>query len=305
MTARQIPTVTPGSAEWLTYMSASKISAVLGLSPWESPYSLWCQMAGLTSRDEQTKEQARGHYLESSIAAWLADQHPEYELAPGDCWVNNDRPWQLASPDGRFLAAGSLAELVEYKTDADGSGWGEPGTDEIPLYYRAQVQWQMDTLGARRTRLGVLTGRLEFREYVVDYDAEDARIMRAAAEEFLNSLLWGEMPDLDAHAATYEAVRKQHADIDGEDADIDDTIAAEFLAALPAAKAAEAALTAAKTRLAAAMGTAKRARWRGYTLATRQAKGGGTPYVVAGRNLPAAPAADTSSSDLELSGVAA
>ena len=306
MTARRIPTVAPGSAEWLTYMSASKISAVLGLSPWESPYSLWCQMAGLTTRDEQTKEQARGHYLESSIAAWLADQHPEYQLADGGCWVNDARPWQLASPDGLLLADGELVELAEYKTDADGSGWGEPGTDEVPLYYRAQVLWQMDTLGAKRTRFGVLTGRLEFREYVVDYDPIDAQIMRERAEEFLDSLLWQEMPDLDAHPATYEAVKFLHPDIEAKnDFDVPDDLAAEFLTATTEADASAKRVAQARTRLAAAMGPARRARWRGHTLATRQAKGGGTPYLVAGRNLPAAPAADMTSSDLELSGVAA
>jgi hypothetical protein len=28
----------PGSAEWLREMTASKVAAVLGLSPWESPF---------------------------------------------------------------------------------------------------------------------------------------------------------------------------------------------------------------------------------------------------------------------------
>ncbi|MGC5012594.1 lambda-exonuclease family protein [Streptosporangium sp. DT93] len=310
MTARQIPAIAPGSAEWLRYMSASKISAVLGLSPWESPYSLWCQMAGLVQRDEQTKAQARGHYLETSIANWMRDQHPEYELAPGGCWINEDRPWQLASPDGRFLADGRLVDLAEYKTDADGSGWGEPGTDEVPLYYRAQALWQMDTLGVSQVRFGVLTGRLEFREYVVDYDADDVRIMRERAEDFLDSLLWQEMPDLDAHPATYEAVRFLHPDIADKkdplaDVAVDDDLAAEFLTALAEADAASERMQAARTRLLGAMGSARRARWNGYTLATRQAKGGGTPYLVAGRNLPAAPAADMTFSDIALNGVAA
>lgn len=286
MNARQVPDVEPGSAEWLTYMSASKIAAVLGISPWGSPYSLWCQMAGLVEPEPQTTEQSRGHYLEPSIAAWLADQHPDRQLVAGGCWVNNDRPWQLASPDGRLLADGQPPELAEYKTDADGSGWGEPGTDEVPLYYRAQVQWQMDTLGATRTRIAVLTSRLVFAEYIVDYDSADAALMRTAAEEFLDSLLWHEMPDLDAHPATYEAVKKLHPDIDDEDVDIDDDLAAEFVTALADKTASEQREAKARTRLAAALGVAKRARWNGYTLATRQSKKGGTPYLVAGRKLP-------------------
>lgn len=306
MTGRQVPAVEPGSPEWLRYMSASKIAAVLGISPWESPYSLWCQMAGLLERQPQTQEQSRGHYLERSLAAWLADQHPDKQLVDGGCWVNVDRPWQMAAPDGRLLHAdGQTVELAEYKTDADGTGWGRPGSDEIPLYYRAQTMWQMDTYGATRTRLAVLTGRLEFREYVVDYDPDDAALMRTAGEEFMNSLLWQEMPDLDPHPATYEAVKHLHPDIDDLDADIDTSIAVEFLRALEGKTTADKREQQARTSLAAALGTAKRARWNGHTLATRQAKKGGTPYLVAGRNLPPAPPADTATLHHELTGAAA
>jgi putative phage-type endonuclease len=294
VTGQQIPGIEPGSPEWLTYMSASKIAAVLGISPWESPYSLWCQMAGLVDKQPQSTEQSRGHYLEPSIAAWLADQHPGRQLTPGGCWVNTARPWQMAAPDGLFMNGAQVAELAEYKTDADGSGWGEPGTDEIPLYYRAQVQWQMDTIGVSRTRIAVLTSRLQFAEYVVDYDPADAALMRAAAEEFLDSLLWQEMPDLDPHPATYETVRTLHPDIAGKgdplaDVDVDDGLAVEFLSALADAERVARRDQQARTRLLDAMGSSRRARWNGHTLATRQSKKGGTPYLVAGRNLPALP----------------
>lgn len=32
----------PGTDEWRSILSASKIAAVLGISPWQSPYSLAC-----------------------------------------------------------------------------------------------------------------------------------------------------------------------------------------------------------------------------------------------------------------------
>jgi len=281
-----------GSPEWrvarATRLSGSRMAAVLGLSPWESPYSTWCEMAGLVQPDEQTKEQSRGHYLEPAVAAWFADQHPELMVAEAGTYVHADRPQHLANPDRLLTTPGSstTAALLEIKTDADGSGWGEPGTDQIPVYYRTQVQWYLDVLGLQRAYIAVLTGRLNFAEYVIDYDPADAAHMRGVADEFLDSLLWREMPDLDAHTATYETVRKLHPDIDGDDVDIDPGLAAEFIAATADAKGAEARATKARTALAAAMGTAKRARCGTYTIATRQAKGGGTPYLVAGRKLP-------------------
>ncbi|MFI7468209.1 lambda-exonuclease family protein [Nonomuraea sp. NPDC049646] len=300
-TGRYIGTWPTDSPQWRAArakrISGSRIAAILGLSPWASPHSTWCEMAGLVEPAPATKQQDRGHYLEPAVAAWFADQHPEWHLFETGTWVHNDRGWQLANPDRliRYHLSDNLpvgwynlevSALLEIKTDADGSGWGEPGTDEIPVYYRTQVQWYMDVLGLPRAYIAVLGDRLEFREYVVDYDPADAAIMRASAENFLDSLLWGEMPALDGHPATYETVRKLHPDIDGSDIDLDDDTAIEYLAALAAAKASESRVNAAKSQLATAMGTSRRARWRNQTIATRQAKNGGAPYLVAGRKLP-------------------
>lgn len=286
-----------GSPEWhrarANRLGGSRMAALLGLSPWESPYSVWCQMAGLVQPDEQTKEQARGHYLEDGIAAWFADQHPEYEVRPAGTYVHVDRDYQLANPDrlllgmpGHFDRPGFQAGL-EIKTDAEASGWGKPGTDQIPPYYRPQVQWYMDTLGLHVWYVVVLTGRLEFREYVVRYDAEDCAWMRDQAEDFLSSLYWREMPELDHHPATYATVRKLHPQIKKDTAcAVDFDLAVEFIDATTSLAEAEERELEARTRLLGAMGTTHRAYYDGHKLARRQAKSGGTPFLVAETNLP-------------------
>jgi putative phage-type endonuclease len=302
-TGRYLGTWPSDSPQWRAAraqrIGGSRIAAILGLSPWASPHSTWCEMAGLIEPAPATKQQDRGHYLEPAIAAWFADQHPDFEVFETGTWVHKERTHHLANPD-RLIRTHPLPEympvgwydlevsaLLEIKTDADGSGWGAPGTDEIPLYYRTQVQWYLDVLGLPRAYIAVLTDRLAFAEYIVDYDPADAAVLRQAADAFLDSLLWGDMPDLDSHPATYEAVKKLHPDITPRlDYDVPDDLATEFLAATADAGAADKRVAQARTRLAQAMGTAQRARWRGHTLATRQAKNGGPPYLVAGRNLP-------------------
>jgi len=291
-----------GSREWhaarAKRLGGSRMAALLGLSPWESPYSAWCEMAGLVAPESQTDEQARGHYLEPAIASWFADQHPEWHVFETGTWTHRSRDWQLTNPDRLIreqplpgvLPVGwydlEVSSLLEIKTDADGTGWGKPGTDEIPVYYRTQVQWYLDALGLQRAYIAVLTSRLQFREYVVEFDPVDAQMLRDRAEEFLDSLLWGEMPELDDHPATYRAVRKLHPDIEDVDVDVDPELAAEFVAAQRDKAAGEARVVRARTALAAAMGTARRAVCGPHTIATRQSKSGGTPHVVAGRNLP-------------------
>ena len=37
----------PGSASWLRQVTASKVAAILGVSPWHSPLSMWRLMKGL------------------------------------------------------------------------------------------------------------------------------------------------------------------------------------------------------------------------------------------------------------------
>ncbi len=291
--------------DWLQTMSASKIAAVVGLSPYESRFSLWHRMAGLLPAQEDSAVLRRGHYLEPAVMSWFADQHPDWEVHPAlsvdpDEWTTlpdgrrhpiwlhcEDRCW-IASPDG-FAITPEDRRLVEIKTASDTDEWGQPGTDEIPKSYLAQVQWQMGVLGVKRTHVAVLTAYLEFREYVVDFDPDDWAYLTAKARRFLDSLPGGPAeakPDLDRHSATYEAVRQLHPDIEDRKVELDPVLVREFCTARHAFADAEARLQEATSCMAAALGNAKTGVYLGKTIARRQAKGDKPPFLVAGRSLP-------------------
>ncbi len=102
MNAERVVGLDPGSEAWLREMTASKVPAVLGLSPWESRFSLWYRMAGLVPAQDETAAMARGNYLEDAVARWVADQH-RLVIHEGLTWRNKARPWQVASPDLRVL----------------------------------------------------------------------------------------------------------------------------------------------------------------------------------------------------------
>jgi len=288
LTGLPIEPLEPGSEPWLRVMSASKVAAMLGLSPCESRFSLWHRMAGLIPAEPESDVTARGHYLEPGICAWLADQHPDWQILPGGCWQHAEDARFTAAPDRRAHIDGETRG-VEVKTAADGDEWGQPGTDEIPVGYRAQVMWQMDVLGTRVTHVAVLGAFLSFAEYVVHYDATEAAFLRDEAAAFLASLPNGaapERPDIDSHGATYQAVRALHPDIEPVDVEITPEVAEPYCRARHALQSAESAEALARSLLADQLGNARRARYAGHTIATRQVRGGGTPYVVAGRHLP-------------------
>lgn len=292
LTGVRIPPLEPGSAEWLQHMSASKIAAVLGLSPYESAFSLWHRMAGLLPSDDSSPHLARGHYLEPGILAWFRDQHPDWTVELGGCWQHPDLPRFTASPDGTAYLPDGTAEGVEIKTAADDDEWGEPGTDEVPVGYRAQVIFQMDVVGTRRTRVAVLSAYLNLREYAIDYDADEAAFIRERGQAFLDSLPGGaapRRPDIDSHDATYEAVRKLHPEIDRDrNVDLDTDLALRYLAAVAAEKTAKTELIAAKALLLDAMGTARTAKYLDRQIALRKpARGGSVALTCTDKELTA------------------
>lgn len=287
-TAVVIPKLLPGSPDWLKVMSASKIPAMLGLSPWDSRYSLWQQMAGRITRDDETDVTRRGHYLEPALLAWFTDQHPGGNISKGAAFAHVDRPWQTATPDGLLWTRSTRPEvtaLIEAKTALKDWEWGQEGTDEIPPYHRAQVQWQMDTTGIHRVHVVCLSTHFVFREYVVDYDPEDAAWLREQAEQFLASIAAGVEPDLDDSDHTYEAVKQLHPLIDGSEINLSPEVAVEWIHAARQKAVAERAFTAARTKVAAEMGNAAVATFGQVTYATRQSRSGGTPFVVIGQGL--------------------
>jgi putative phage-type endonuclease len=280
-----VPRLEPGTGEWLRVMSASKIAAVVGLSPWESRFSLYHRMKGNLG-DDSSDATRRGHYLEAGVAAWFADQNPDWRIDATGTWLHPDRPWQVATPDRLVTLPDGTVELLEVKTAGDSTGWGDAGTDEIPAYYRPQVQWQLDTLGLRRCHVAVLLPFLAFRSYVVDLDETDAAYLRDEGRQFLDDLEHDRLPSIDGHTATYEAVAAMHPQIEDVKVDVPDDVAQPYLAALVAEKDAQAEKRRTGALLLEHMGSAKDAFYRTKRIASRQARSDdAAPYLCAAKGV--------------------
>jgi putative phage-type endonuclease len=282
----EIPGALPGSAEWLQYMTGSKIAAVMGLSPYESRFSLHLRMQGRVEGKVVTDEMQRGHYLEPAIRAWFCDQHPGWGLHKTGMLASRTRDLHAVSPDGLITADRGELRLFEAKSAMFADEWGEPGSGEIPIGYRCQVMWGMDLLGVKVAHVAVLTGQLTFVEYVVEYDADDAALLRKSADDFLAELAAGERPDIDGHSETYEVIKAMHPEIAPMTVEVPEDLFRLYCQSKAAVQAAEFEARRATSLVADHMGRAQRAVFAGRALASRQAKKGGTPYVVAARSLP-------------------
>jgi putative phage-type endonuclease len=153
--------------------------------------------------------------------------------------------------------------VLECKVDGGSDEWGEPGTDEIPVHYRAQVLWQCRVMGVRRWHAGCFNAdRWQARWYsgeVNDAAEADLKLMEREARDFLDRLDLGDAPDVDWRPATLAALRTMHPDVEDTDVEIRRSLAIQYRAAVKRAREAERRKDEMTARMLAAMGSARRA----------------------------------------------
>ena len=170
-----LPEYQVDSDEWhearRSSLGASEVAAVLGLSPWQTPLSVY--MAKMGVRNEIPENLAYfGRALEPVIAQWIEDTRPEVgDLAEGLSARSQEWPWLSVSPDR--IAFDDLPPVwpkipVELKTS---SAFGrDKWAEGVPLFYQAQVQAQIAVLDAPYGWLAVLHGGNEPELYRVERD---------------------------------------------------------------------------------------------------------------------------------------
>lgn len=281
---------TPANPLWHKLRAAgigsSEIAAVLGISPWDSPFSLyWQKVNGWSTPDNP--EMAAGRRAEQVVADWyleVADPLENTVLERAGLYASDARPWQLATPDRLIysqcdacdgngfepdglicghckgsLVDGPLLGLLECKYVIGGwDGWGETGTDEVPVHYRAQALWQADVLDASEVFIAAWHGA-DLRVFRIHRDERDLHVMRTAGERFMHRLAVGDIPDVDGHNETIRALKTLHPSIEDRKEEVTQVTADGYrrARALKARTAATADLW--EARLRAEMGNARRA----------------------------------------------
>lgn len=260
MTARLILSGDASREKWLEArrqgVTASEIATVCGLSPWDSPYALYWRKKGELPEPDDNDAMALGRYLEDYVAQRFAELHPEF-YTHGDgrsVFSHPDRPWQIATPDrivydhgidlygGRYGAGPALA-VLECKTAASYDGWGDDGSDVIPVHYLCQVLWQMDVMGVQTGYVACLflhSRKLRVYELTMDAAAyADLKIMRDTAQCFLDDLRDSNPPPVDWMPATTQALKHLHPDLEDREQVIPARMARAYRAACGRHKSAE------------------------------------------------------------------
>lgn len=145
-----------GSPDWLAYRltmrNASETAAVLGISPWTTPYQLWLLKTG---RQQQAVTAAMQHGTDLEPAARAA-----YEVQTGNIMqplVLQDGAYS-ASLDGMNLEGDLIVEIKCPVRGQVSTLWKAVDSGQIPDHYSVQIQHQLMVSGAALAHLWVFDG---------------------------------------------------------------------------------------------------------------------------------------------------
>ena len=227
-------------------IGASDAAAVLGISPWRSPWDVWAEKTHDPSYEPQAETEAMrwGTILEPVLIE-------EYERQTGRIVIDRQGLFQdghvYCHLDGAIESAdentlGTYEGVVEVKTATRAKDWA----DGVPEYYQAQVYVCIELSDAKWADVAVLLPGGDFRIYRIEADPEvQAGIMTALEAFWTQHVMTGTPPPVDGSDGARRYLAGRYAGTEDALPDTDEiepvvTRLAEVRALLKAAEAEEA-----------------------------------------------------------------
>lgn len=210
--------------DWLALrkqtIGGSEVSAIVGLNPYVSPYSLWAERTGRTAPFEGNLMTRIGTALEDTVARLFEETSGIRVQRTNFIWYNSDFPHMHASPD-RLAVSGRIG--LEIKTTSAYNG-GKFRGEEFPAQYYAQAVQYMAVLEYTEWYIAVLIGNHAMKIYQLVRDesiprpewvdgrllVEDGELtaLRDAVGVFWNCMETDTPPCPDGSDATSEALEE-------------------------------------------------------------------------------------------------
>lgn len=189
--------LTPSQIERrLEGITGTDVAAIVGVHPQRSAIDVWQEKRGETPPWVDTDRTRWGTLLEPLLRADYADCYGLRVDTPGTL-QHPDNPWMMATPDGVIYVPGGSEPLggleIKCHTIRLSHLYGDPGTDEIPLYVLCQAMWGMGVTGLKRWDVRAFIDGVP-RDHVVSRDEETIGMLREKSERFLVDNVRGGMP---------------------------------------------------------------------------------------------------------------
>lgn len=218
----KIPTLTMSREDWLKErrhsIGGSDAAAVMGLSKWATPYTVYLDKLGVLEAKEETEAMRQGRDLEAYVAERFAEATGKRVRRENAILRNEDYPFAHADVDR--LVVGEKAGL-ECKTTStlDVRKFRDV---EFPEQYYAQCVHYLAVTGLDRWYLAVLVLGKEFHTYTLERDEDEIKALMDTERDFWKHVESETPPPVDGFDPTTEALKTVYADDNGEEIDFFD-----------------------------------------------------------------------------------
>lgn len=182
-------------AERKNGIGGTDVAAILGISPYLTPYQLWEIKTGRAEPKQiLTEDKLRiRHAHEITIANEFAYRHKvELKTVP-ETLRHPEYPFLFCHLDRVIIGQNIIVECkssVSYLSRL----WGESGTTEAPPYYRAQAHFQMLVTGYEKVIIAALIDTDDYREFPILRDERIIKAMKEKCVHFWNHHVIGDVP---------------------------------------------------------------------------------------------------------------
>lgn len=206
MAITEISTVGMPHEEWLLRrtgsIGGSDASAVIGLNPYMSAYTLWAMKRGKIAPPEENEAMRLGHDLEEYVAKRFTEKTGKRVRRRNAIIYNSDYPFAHANIDRQIVGedAGleckttSVLNLRRFKNG------------EYPATYYVQCQHYMMVTGLKKFYLAVLILGRDFLVFEIERDEDEIAALAAAEGTFWGHVETDTAPPTDGTQSTADTL---------------------------------------------------------------------------------------------------
>lgn len=197
-------------------IGGSDAAAVIGMSQWATPYTVYMDKLGLLPEQEENEAMRQGRDLEEYVAQRFTEATGKKVQRCNYMIVNEAYPFALADIDRRIVGENAILECKTTSTlDLKQFRGGE-----FPVRYYAQCVHYLAVTGAQKCYLAVLVLGKEFHVFELGRDEEEIAALMGAEAEFWEMVKNQTPPDMTRQKPDTDAVGAIWADSCDEEADL-------------------------------------------------------------------------------------
>jgi putative phage-type endonuclease len=211
--------------EWLEKrqggIGGSDAAAVLGLSPWKSPYALWAEKCGLVEHEnlDEIEHIQWGKILEEPIAKRYVLETRRTLIDPGRfaIQVNPLHPVMHCTIDREIMPIDGRPGPGDLSIKNAGEFRRREWEEEAPLPYQVQLQHELVVTGLQWGSFAVLIGGNKFAWLDTLRNEKFCRYLIEQEEMFWDRVVRGDPPPADASDSTKEVLLRLYPKDDGSE----------------------------------------------------------------------------------------